>query len=87
MTDSKKEALVPSFRLKEEADAKRAAIARAEAAEKRVKELEEELRKSPSMKTGVFEHWKDAHFGRPEDQPLIFAVLIVLIALTLWFFL
>jgi hypothetical protein len=25
--------------------------------------------------------------GRPEDQPLVFAVLIVLISLTLWFFL
>jgi hypothetical protein len=25
--------------------------------------------------------------GKPEDQPLIFAVLIILIALTLWYFL
>ena len=37
------------------------------------------------MKTGVFEHWKDVHFGRPEDQPLIFALLLVLIAITLYF--
>jgi hypothetical protein len=37
------------------------------------------------MKTG--EHWKDAQIGRPEDQPLILALLIVLIALTLFFFL
>ena len=36
-------ATVPSFRLKEEADAKRAALARAEAAEQRVKELEDKL--------------------------------------------
>jgi hypothetical protein len=39
------------------------------------------------MKTGAFEHWKDAHFGRPEDQPLIFALLLVLIAITLYVFL
>jgi hypothetical protein len=39
------------------------------------------------MKTGVFELWKDAHFGKPEDQPLILALLIILIALTLYFFL
>ena len=36
-------ATVPSFRLKEEADAKTAALARAEAAEQRVKELEGKL--------------------------------------------
>ena len=30
--------------------------------------------------------WKDAHFGRPEDQPVIFALLIVLIAITLYLF-
>jgi hypothetical protein len=41
----------------------------------------------PAMKLGVFERWKDAHFGREEDQPLIFALLFVLIALTLYFFL
>ena len=39
----------------------------------------------PNMKTGVFELWKDAHFGRSEDQPLIFAILLVLIAITLYF--
>lgn len=38
-----------------------------------------------AMKTG--ERWKNAHFGRPEDQPLILALLIILIALTLYFFL
>jgi hypothetical protein len=37
------EAQGSSFRLKEEADAKRAALARAEAAEQRVKELEDKL--------------------------------------------
>jgi hypothetical protein len=30
--------------------------------------------------------WKDAHFGRPEDQPIIFALLVVLIAITLFIF-
>jgi hypothetical protein len=39
------------------------------------------------MKTGVFEHWRDPQFGRPEDQPLIFAVILVLIAITLYLFL
>ena len=39
------------------------------------------------MKIGVFERWGDAHFGRPEDQPLIFALLLVLIAITLYLFL
>lgn len=33
-----------------------------------------------------FDRLKDAHIGRDEDQPLILAVLIVLIALTLFFF-
>jgi hypothetical protein len=36
-------ATVPSIRLNEEADARRAALARAEAAEQRVKELEDKL--------------------------------------------
>jgi hypothetical protein len=39
-------AQVSSFRLKEEADAKRAALARAEAAEQRVKELEDKLKET-----------------------------------------
>jgi hypothetical protein len=39
------------------------------------------------MKTGVFERWKDAQIGKPEDQPLILALLIIPIALTLYFFL
>jgi hypothetical protein len=34
-----------------------------------------------------FDRLKDAHLGREEDQPLILAVLIVFIALTLLFFL
>ena len=34
-----------------------------------------------------FDRLKDAHIGREEDQPLILAVLIVLIALTLLIFL
>jgi hypothetical protein len=38
------------------------------------------------MQPGVFERWKDVHIGREEDQPLIFAILFVLIALTLYFF-
>ena len=36
------------------------------------------------MKTVMFGRWRDAHFGRPEDQPLIFALLLVLIAITLY---
>ena len=39
------------------------------------------------MKPGVFERWKDVRIGREEDQPLVFAILFVLIALTLYFFL
>ena len=35
----------------------------------------------------AFERLREAHIGREEDQPLILAVLIVLIALTLLFFL
>ena len=40
---NEQEAQVPSFRLKEEADGNSAALARAEAAEQRDKELEEKL--------------------------------------------
>jgi hypothetical protein len=36
------------------------------------------------MDSGMFGRWNDAQFGRPEDQPLIFAVLLVLIAITLY---
>jgi|tagenome__1003787_1003787.scaffolds.fasta_scaffold9445406_2 hypothetical protein len=32
-------------------------------------------------------HWNEAHFGRPEDQPLILALVFVLIAITLYLFL
>jgi hypothetical protein len=35
----------------------------------------------------AFDRLRDVHIGREEDQPLILAVLIVLIALTLLFFL
>jgi hypothetical protein len=38
-----------------------------------------------NMKTGVFERWLE-RFGRSEDQPLIFALLLVLIAITLYVF-
>jgi hypothetical protein len=37
------------------------------------------------MDTGIFGRWSDVYIGRPEDQPLISAVLLVLIAITLYF--
>jgi len=39
------------------------------------------------MQTGIFGRWDEAYFGRPEDQPLITAIIIVLIAVTLYLFL
>lgn len=39
------------------------------------------------MKHGRLARWNEAHIGREEDQPLILAVLIALIALTLYLFL
>ena len=36
--------------------------------------------------TGMFEHWKDAHFGEPIYQPLIFTLLVIAIAITLYVF-
>ena len=48
---NEQEAQVPSFRLKEEADGKRAALARAEAAEQRVKELEEKLEEAVARRS------------------------------------
>jgi hypothetical protein len=39
------------------------------------------------MHTGLSGRWRDAQIGRPEDQPLVFAVLLVLIAVTLYVFL
>jgi hypothetical protein len=39
------------------------------------------------MQTGTFRRWTDAHIGRPEDQPLVLAVILVLIAITLVVFL
>jgi hypothetical protein len=39
-----------------------------------------------TMQKGVFDWWME-RFGRPEDQPLILALLIVLIAITLYVFL
>jgi hypothetical protein len=41
---------------------------------------------SLTMQKGVFDWWM-ARFGRSEDQPLILALLIVLIAITLYVFL
>jgi hypothetical protein len=38
------------------------------------------------MYIGVFDWWRE-HFGRPEDQPVIFALVLVLIAITLYVFL
>jgi hypothetical protein len=39
------------------------------------------------MKTGVFERLKHAQIGEPIHQPLIFAILIILISITLYFIL
>jgi len=38
------------------------------------------------MYIGVFDWWRE-HFGRAEDQPVIFALVLVLIAITLHVFL
>ena len=40
----------------------------------------------PAMNIGVFDWWRE-YFGRPEDQPLILALVLVLIAITLYVFL
>ena len=40
----------------------------------------------PAMNIGVFDWWME-YFGRPEDQPLILALVLVLIAITLYVFL
>jgi hypothetical protein len=39
------------------------------------------------MAHDLFDELKHAQIGRPEDQPLVTAILIVLIALTLYLFL
>ncbi len=39
------------------------------------------------MDTHAFGRWSEAHIGRPEDQPLITAIIVVLIAVTLYLFL
>jgi hypothetical protein len=39
------------------------------------------------MRTGIYRHPDGDYFGRVEDQPVIFAVLLVLIAVTLYVFL
>jgi hypothetical protein len=39
-----------------------------------------------NMKRGAFDWWRN-YLGRSEDQPLIFALLFVLIAITLYVFL
>jgi hypothetical protein len=36
--------------------------------------------------TGMFERYKDAHFGEPIYQPVIFALLVIAIAITLYAF-
>ena len=38
------------------------------------------------MQTGKSRRRIEAYFGRPEDQPLITAIIIVLIAITLYVF-
>ena len=38
------------------------------------------------MLTGLYRHKDGDYFGRMEDQPVIFAVLLVLIAVTLYVF-
>jgi hypothetical protein len=38
------------------------------------------------MHLGLFRHKDGDYFGRPEDQPVIFAILLVLIAVTLYVF-
>jgi hypothetical protein len=39
------------------------------------------------LHTGKSGRWDDVHIGRKEDQPLILAVILVLIAITLVVFL
>jgi hypothetical protein len=39
------------------------------------------------MHIGIYRHPDGHYFGRMEDQPVIFAVLLVLIAVTLYVFL
>jgi hypothetical protein len=39
------------------------------------------------MRTGLYRHPDGDYFGRMEDQPVIFAFLLVLIAVTLYVFL
>ncbi len=34
----------------------------------------------------MFERWKDLHIGEPIDQPVIFALLVIAIAITLYIF-
>ena len=48
-----------------------------------------ELRQELGMEIGKVRDSSEYPFavGKPEDQPLILAVLIILIALTLWYFL
>jgi hypothetical protein len=40
---------------------------------------------SPVMKQDVFERLKHAQIGEPIHQPLIFAILVILISITLYF--
>jgi hypothetical protein len=44
-----------------------------------------EALRSPSMTQDVFERLRHAQIGEPIHQPLIFAILVILIAITLYF--
>jgi hypothetical protein len=48
--------------------------------------LKQKPSRKPAMYIGVFDWWRE-HFGRAEDQPLILALVLVLIAITLYVFL
>ena len=39
-----------------------------------------------AMNTSMFERLKDAHVGEPIDQPVIFALLVIAIAIILYVF-
>jgi hypothetical protein len=38
------------------------------------------------MNTGIWDRYKDARFGEPIYQPVIFALLVIAIAITLYIF-
>jgi hypothetical protein len=41
--------------------------------------------RNPAMKQDVFDRLKHAQIGEPIHQPLIFAILVILISITLYF--